>query len=95
MMNYHGEIITPRSISDVNAEMVNSQSIQVEPLSITSEISVVSRALDPTSLSIDLNTIYGYEGPVSINIGSFGYMVSGVASGKRQGPLCPRTLAER
>ena len=77
--------------------MVQQQQELSETLEAVSVISSVSRALDPYSLSNDLEVRYGKDecGSTGINDGSFGYMVGGVTSGSRQGHITTKELEER
>ena len=77
--------------------MIESQKDQVEDISITSVISSVSRALDPSLLARDIERSFDGNKDASLGIsdGSYVYSISGVASGKKQGPISVEELMDR
>ena len=97
MIDYHGDLILPRKISAAETEMITLQDNQDETIGARTVIGSVSRALHPSTLTQDLEEIYGdsANGLFQIKDGSFEYMVCGVASGTRHGPISVKQLVRK
>ena len=97
MLDYHGNLVERRKISSLQVNMVESQTDQVDDIGTTSVISSVSRAIDPSSLAQDIERSFDTDKDASFGIseGSFVYSISGVASGKKQGPISTQELMDR
>ena len=97
MMDYNGNIMGRRKISAIQTDMVQRQQDHFSSLGSVSEISSVSRTLDMSLLSSDLQSTYGRDtsGCTGIENGSFGYMIGGVVSSTPQGPISTKELEER
>ena len=97
MIDYHGNLVERRKISSLQVNMVESQTDQVDDIGTTSIISSVSRAIDPSSLAQDIERSFEVDKDASFGIsdGSFVYSISGVASGKKQGPISTQELMDR
>ena len=77
MVDYHVNLVEPRTISTLQVSMVESQDNQVKDIDTTSIIASVSRTLDHQSLAQDIEKTYDQDKDSSFDIkdGSFVYSI--------------------
>ena len=94
MLDYHVNLVEPRTISTLQDSMVESQDDQVQYIDTNSIIASISRTLDPRSLGQDIEKSYDQDKDSSFDIkdGSFVYSIKGLESVRKHGPISTQVV---